>query len=1269
MSAEPQGVARRALVIGIDAYDSSIGALKGCVNDATLMRDVLRDQVLVPEENIRFLTNEAATRNGILDGFEWLIAESNEHDMAIIYYAGHGSRVRDDDGDEADGTDSTLVPVDAIRWSQIDESVDNPELLDITDDEIQLKLLRLSERTDNITMIFDCCHSGTISRGPSEELARSAPDELRPPELFRRPPLSEEDRRVRETLRSTGSRQRSSSGWWAPEDRYVLIAGCRDAEQSYEMPDPKHGRLTFHLASALIRAKPGTTFRQVFEEISEKVVAEGQARSQSQHPQLEGAADRLLFQTTEIEPLRYVRVRAQDGAVLTLGGGAAHGLTVGSRWAVIPAGGTREDAKDPLAHIDITDVGVVESSGRLVEEGFTPQDGSLIGTWAVEVAKDFGDLRMKVRLVGEKAVAPAAWADLSQGLADLEGILQREESGSCVRVVLVPAGERAEEAPQLVPNAKVRIAVVSEGGELMMPPKPADAQGVRSVLTNLQLWAEYRFKLAIDNPDSLLTRDCEVLVFRKRAGEWAPVREEDGEALPVLYVGDQIDIRLRNRGSERIWVSGFSFEMTGAVTVLKSGFWLGPNEEPFSITGGQGTNPLTWQDEFPFNPNPYTRARTEGLEVHKYFLSSTEIDLSGMVQRGGNRGAGGHPLGLLVSTASTRGTSIPTLEDWGTLTFAFLLRQAEAADLREDRAQRVGGARVRSEGGSSRITAGGTVEIAGIQRRPEWKPDTPAARLRAAMADAGFREVAAHTVDSGRGSGRGAEAVVIETDPLDPDWGELLMSQDDAGLVRWHLPVPDPSGARGGGRGASYRIAAPVALDPETSGARGALGSIAGKWIVDRFAFPWAESAVGRGLEALERRIRPHRARWFGPEDLRSGDVRPLDGEGWRRLAEGPALLLLHGTFSRADRAFLKLPPEVLERLGDRYGARVFALDHPTVTQDPAENVRWLLEQLPEDIRLNVDVVAHSRGGLVARALAAAPSNGDPRIRVGRIVTVGSPNAGTALADPAHMSTLLDVFTNLFALWDPSEVAGVLLQYVTRLATGAFEDLRGLKAMMPGSEFLGELGGRGVGPGTRVYGIASDLSTREDKGMLDALRQRVLRELLPAANDLVVPKESVVGSEAGVAFAETRTLTGTESTSHVGYFESPEVLGTLQSWLLRDEDPARVLAEPAVEAQPPAILRDSEPAPVASEATDPVLPEPEATHAVLPEPVARDLIELEPEETEPGTGDAEPVVVVGTPDSSVCGDLRPPDPPARRWGQSARDPLRPPLPPGRHGAG
>src|SRR5262249_33649742 len=103
-----------------------------------------------------------ATAGRIASEFRsWLIAGTKPGDRIFFLYSGHGTRVKDDNGDEEDGEDEALAPYDVDRYGN--------NL--IRDDLFNQMLGELSGRM--VVMVFDSCHSGTISRGGIGETQES----------------------------------------------------------------------------------------------------------------------------------------------------------------------------------------------------------------------------------------------------------------------------------------------------------------------------------------------------------------------------------------------------------------------------------------------------------------------------------------------------------------------------------------------------------------------------------------------------------------------------------------------------------------------------------------------------------------------------------------------------------------------------------------------------------------------------------------------------------------------------------------------------------------------------------------------------------------------------------------------------------------------------------------------------------------------------------------------------------------------------------------
>jgi len=108
----PSGGVKRALLIGINKY-KAVPKLQGSLNDIETMRQILITRWGFSERNITMVTDEAATRAGMLAAFEQLVKDAGPQDTVYVHYSGHGSQVEDLNGDETDDhLDETLVPQD-----------------------------------------------------------------------------------------------------------------------------------------------------------------------------------------------------------------------------------------------------------------------------------------------------------------------------------------------------------------------------------------------------------------------------------------------------------------------------------------------------------------------------------------------------------------------------------------------------------------------------------------------------------------------------------------------------------------------------------------------------------------------------------------------------------------------------------------------------------------------------------------------------------------------------------------------------------------------------------------------------------------------------------------------------------------------------------------------------------------------------------------------------------------------------------------------------
>lgn len=145
---------RKALLVGINYLKTDL-ALAGCINDAMNIQNLLR-KMYGSNIQIHFLKetdknpNNHPTKKNMLREFNWLLDGAKPGDSLFFHYSGHGGSVRDNNGDEKDRMDETLVPLDFRRVGQM------------RDDELKQVLIDKVPSQVKLTCLIDCCHSGTI---------------------------------------------------------------------------------------------------------------------------------------------------------------------------------------------------------------------------------------------------------------------------------------------------------------------------------------------------------------------------------------------------------------------------------------------------------------------------------------------------------------------------------------------------------------------------------------------------------------------------------------------------------------------------------------------------------------------------------------------------------------------------------------------------------------------------------------------------------------------------------------------------------------------------------------------------------------------------------------------------------------------------------------------------------------------------------------------------------------------------------------------------
>lgn len=272
-------MAKKALLVGINDYKEA-NDLRGCVNDVLDMHFSLRSLFGFQTEDVRVLTDSRATKANIIHRLKWLVDKAKAGDFLVFHFSGHGSQIRDRDGDELeDHLDELICPYD-MDWDGTF----------ITDDELNDICKKVPEGA-LLEVFLDCCHSGTglkeMGLAPPPELAAEHPTLNRylppPTDIFLRFSGEEDELKPPKSFMKGISKH------------HILWAGCMANQTSADayIEGRYHGAFSYYLNQHL-RSNPRISRR----ELLRKVRASLRHGGYSQVPQLETKAterERVVF--------------------------------------------------------------------------------------------------------------------------------------------------------------------------------------------------------------------------------------------------------------------------------------------------------------------------------------------------------------------------------------------------------------------------------------------------------------------------------------------------------------------------------------------------------------------------------------------------------------------------------------------------------------------------------------------------------------------------------------------------------------------------------------------------------------------------------------------------------------------------------------------------------------------------------------------------------------------------------------------------------------
>ena len=106
---------KRAFLVGISHYDTALTGYQwnniNGVEDINLLNPTLKNQGF----NTTVLLDEQATFDNIVNQITQFTNKTKKGDVVYLHFSTHGQPVEDLNGDEVDGWDESIVPIDAYK--------------------------------------------------------------------------------------------------------------------------------------------------------------------------------------------------------------------------------------------------------------------------------------------------------------------------------------------------------------------------------------------------------------------------------------------------------------------------------------------------------------------------------------------------------------------------------------------------------------------------------------------------------------------------------------------------------------------------------------------------------------------------------------------------------------------------------------------------------------------------------------------------------------------------------------------------------------------------------------------------------------------------------------------------------------------------------------------------------------------------------------------------------------------------------------------------
>lgn len=610
-----------SLFIGIDTYhpDSKITPLDGCRNDVSAMKDFLSNTYAKAFDLAPSLTllNQDATYQNICKflGPDHL-AKAGKDDVVLLYYSGHGTQEKA--APEFEWLDPTGVQEAMVCY---DSGLKDKFCL--SDKEIRILLQQVQQQGAHVLTIFDCCHSGTITRAIDDINHGKSRQFFFPERTEARPYASYLNGYFAKNF-PQGPRSNQ-----LPLATHLMMSACDRQEKAFELKNQR-GMFSFNLLNVLTN-DPDVSYADLYTRCQASMFRS----AEKQHPQFDPIAGFDPYQkflnlgsASDLTQRKVYLLSANEKNAWNINCGAIHGLST---------------ELNKIAEFEIVDQKTGKALGRASTSSVGFQDSTVVlaGNLALDMNGSYDArllslpstpyaIALKTTEKGKKRYQAYLSAQQKMGKSRLSPYFELVEGkvGGKYRVDL-------DQDVLEIYNQESNILIKRIGGD-------NDDEVFELALDVLESIAKWEQNLLLDNRSTQFNRNAfQITIKNSETGQILTKGIFDPANPNVEVINVQVG---KNLNGKFIMPIDLELKNASGGTLFFKALYFSPDYGIKSLNGEYLTvDEIPAQDQF-IQPElldfEVEKGKKETTEIFKFIISATKINEEFLLEKDGIVGLG-----------------------------------------------------------------------------------------------------------------------------------------------------------------------------------------------------------------------------------------------------------------------------------------------------------------------------------------------------------------------------------------------------------------------------------------------------------------------------------------------------------------------------------------------------------------------------------------------------------------------------------------------------